>query len=172
MISDVHNLLVEWVEWRLSRYGYRYRTVLGDLQSSRGATGGNGGAAHGGSRTRGAPPPRRELVDVNRAVGDLPPNLYRVVLLRYGRCCSVEALERLALDACASAEHRCVTTEVIAEVLGCEPRTVHNRLHSAHTLILVLLRKYESERRPLRPRLPARRPAGNAPRGTFPKMRA
>jgi len=156
MIEDIHRGLMAWADWRLGRYGYRYRTVLGDIQSSRGASGGGSGAGAAVIRTRGAPRPSMELLDMQRAIEELKPGLQRGVLLFYCGCCDFAGLEAQARDACVRGGHRAVSTELIAELLGCARPTVYDRMHSAHTEIAIALRTYHGRR-------PARLPV---PRGT------
>lgn len=170
MLREINTLLTEWVDWRISRrYGYRYRTTLGDLLVHRGAIGGRRPGA-GGARTRGAAPPRREMLDLDFAVRTLPPSLHRIILLYYARCCSLGGLEAQACSAETLARHRCVDVPAIANILGIERRTVYARLHSAHVQLLILLRERRSDRRPLKPRMrgavprPARKAAPNAGR--------
>jgi DNA-directed RNA polymerase specialized sigma24 family protein len=110
------------------------------------------GGAPSESRTTGAPAPSRELLDLHRAVIALPPTLQRTVLLYYAHCCTLAGLDRQALDPEVAAAHRAITIPAIAEILNCEQRTIYNRLHSAHTQILVLLRQFDAARRPLHPR--------------------
>jgi len=143
MIPYIDNRLREWRDWRYTRDGYGYRTILGDLRINRGATGGSGGGPSP-PRTYGLPlaVDPELLIMTDAAVRALEAKLQRVTLLCY---VGVNTLDDLVRATTGYGERRvpiALTGAEIAALLGCHRDTVYAHLHSAHQAVLDLLNDY------------------------------
>lgn len=142
----IDNRLREWRDWRFTRDGYGYRTVLGDLRENRGASGG-GGVGQSPARTYPLRPglDPELLLMTDAAVRALDAKHQRVVLLCYAGVCTLAGLERICSADGARKAHASVTVCEISIVLSCHRDTVYARLHSAHQRVMELLNDYAAD---------------------------